>query len=240
MRRLPVVALGLSLGCTPKQITEVTLSGKAFDGPVSIDGVFGSVTTATIDGATFGEANTNSDGRFAVPAPAGQPAAVIVNSEDHAPTAFLVGIGTADLTAPSGSIWGRRASVLDELRAEFSDCPDALTADSTALEGVVRLDLGQTDEGDDALPSVTTAEVQVYDSSGTVLDACYLDDDGVYSEEATVTGQTGRFAVFGAEPGLVEVYIAYDANGYTVATTFLAWLPTAGTAPFYPALVPLQ
>ena len=239
-RTVPAVAaLALLCGCPPKPITEVQLSGTIFDGPDSIDGVAGAnVDIRTYDGALFDSTTANSQGRFSITVPADQPLFVVVgDTEDHVPTSFTVNIGTVDAQAPTGALWARRASVLAEVQHDFTGCGLADDAPTT-VEGDVRLYLGDVEESDQ-LPIVTTASVLGNTGEGTLLGACYLDDDGNSDPSRGETGDTGRYAIFGLPEGPTTLTVTYDNGDSSGSVDLLVYVPDGGTVPQYPTLVPI-
>ncbi len=233
------VCLCLALAsCIPKPIEEVELVGKVYDGPDAVTPISGAtIAVHTIDGAKYGQSKSNSSGRFSMTVPAGQPAFLVISSNDHIPTAHTVNIGTFDVSAPDGVLWARRSTENDDLITAFDGC-EGLARGTENIEGEVRLYLGDVEE-EDEVPLVTTAELRIEDSAGNVWDACYLDDTGESAPDATVTGATGRFAVFGAAPGPAVVDIAYETESRTIETSLLVYIPEGGTAPLRPAYVPL-
>ena len=78
-----------------------------------------------------------------------------------------------------------------------------------------------------------------YNSAGDDYPGCYLDDAGKPSASATVTGQTGRFAVFGAEAGTLTLSLTFEVVPGTPSTPngYYVLAEAGGAAPYYPALV---
>jgi hypothetical protein len=232
-------ALVFLCGCPPKAITNVQLSGTIFDGPDSIDGVAGAnVEVLTVDGSLFDATTTDAQGRFSLAVPAAQPLFLIVGDTDvHVPTSFTVNIGTVDAQAPVGSLWARRASVLEEVQANFTGCGLADAAPTT-VEGDVRLYLGDVNESDE-LPVVTTAKIFGDDGGGSLLGACYLDDAGNSDPAMGETGETGRYGIFGLTSGVVTLTVTYDNDDVGASIDLLIYVPEGGTVPLYPTLVPI-
>ena len=237
--RKSMILLGLGLtACPPKTITEVTLDGRVFDGPDSIDGVPGAtVELRTVDGALFQTVTADDEGRFSIQSPTGQPIFMVTNGFDHVPTSFTFNVGSVDMAVPSGVVWARRAPILDTIQEEFSGCNTAGSA-RTTIEGDVRIYLGPVNE-DEELPIVTTALVYIDNQDGTLDAACYLDDAGQSDPEANVTGATGRYALFDANDGPQVLTVTYDADGATITNELLIYVPDGGTVPLYPTLVSL-
>jgi len=239
MRSLLILPLALLASCVPKPITQVKVSGTVFDGPDSIDPVAGStVEVRSFDGALFDSTTADTSGRFTVNAPASEPAFMVVNGDLHVPTSFTVNIGTADVTVPAHAIWARRASVLDTHHADFTGCDDAESA-SRSIEGEVRLYLGTIDEPGSE-PLVNTALVYFEGDDGSLINGCYLDDVGTSDPDATLTGETGRYAIIDPPVGPGVFTVAYDANGTQLYNELLLYVPEGGTVPIYPTYVPIQ
>lgn len=240
MRRLllsTAALLGLS-ACPPKPITEVVLRGRIHDGPESIDGVAGgTIEVRTVDGAIFSSATADAAGDFSIEAPPAQPVFLVTNGADHVATSFTVNVGSLDVDVPDNAVWARRASVLAEVQADFTGCGTADSATST-VEGLVRLYLGDVAE-DDQLPVVSTARILGDDGSGVLRTACYLDADGDSDPTASETGETGRYGLFGLDPGPAVLTVEYDAEGTAISTELLLYVPEGGTVPLYPTLVPI-
>jgi hypothetical protein len=221
----------------------VLLSGVVFDdlhdqaSPISE----ATITTLGPDyGDAIGEATSDGRGWFEVEVIAGGPMYVTVEAEGSLATGFAGMADIADFEVADGAVWARSESDMDEIRAEFDGCP-SLDQPGGVIEGEVRVYLpGYEIEGDE-WPLSATAYVNALDSSGAQpTTTCYLDDDGFYSEEAEVTGSTGRFAVFGSPTGAVTLQVGYSVDGELVwATTYYVHVPEQGTAPLYPLYVEL-
>lgn len=238
MRLTLLLPCAVLAGCPVKPITEVGLTGTVFDGPDSIDGVANaSVETRTFDGELFDASVADPYGQFTVLAPAGQPAYMVVSGPDHIPTSFAVNIGTVDMVVPERAIWARRRSVQEALFAEFDGCSPTDTT-TPVIEGEVRLYLGEVDNPGSE-PLVTTAVAYVETTDGDLHTGCYLDDAGVSDPDSTITGESGRYAIFGAPVGPAELTLTYDATDTQLATTLYVYVPEGGTVPGYPAYVAL-
>ena len=239
MRRLLVLLpLPVLVGCPVKPITEVTLTGTVFDGPDSLDGVAsGTVEVRAFDGTVVDSTTADASGQFSITAPAGQPAFMVVAGPDHIPTSFTVNIGTVDMAVPDQIIWARRASIHDDIVADFEGCPPD-SVGGGMLEGEVRLYLGDIDDPGSE-PLVTTAVAYIDDDAGSLVNACYLDEGGASDPSATVTGGTGRYAIPGAPEGPTVLVVTYDSGDTLVRTEALVYVPEGGTVPGYPTYVSL-
>jgi hypothetical protein len=79
--------------------------------------------------------------------------------------------------------------------------------------------------------------VTIIGSDAVTLTTCYLDDDGVYDPDATVTGSQHRFAAFGLPEGPLEVEVTWDAGDEQAPIDTYAYTVAAdGIVPMYPAL----
>lgn len=234
---LPLVLLPLT-ACPVKPITEVGLTGTVFDGPASIDGVANAnVEVRSWDGTLFDATVADPYGQFTIMAPAGQPAFMVVGGPDHVPTSFTVNIGTVDMVVPEQVIWARRASVHEALFTEFAGCSPEPPG-GAVIEGEVRLYLGDVDE-QGAEPLVTTGVVYVENEAGELQSGCYLDNAGTSAPDASLTGETGRYAIFNAPVGPAQLTVTYDTTESLTSTDLLVYVPEGGTVPGYPTYVAL-
>ena len=204
------------------------------------EGVVAGAEIDVYDGSTqeFSHATADGDGAVTLELPFGGASFLILHADGHVPTSFSLAPFYEDSSLPDAVLWMRSESALTALEDEFGpSCPNIETADGVLLEGEVRLFIDGQDLDD--LPLVTTASVTAYDGDGVAYPGCYLDDAGKPSASATTTGQTGRFAVFGAEAGTLLLELNFEVgkdieeptNGYYVVAE------AGGTAPYYPALV---
>ena len=230
-----VMVTGL-MGCLS---SEALLSGVLTDAmgggtPVAGAAVVGRDTT----GMRYSEASTADDGSFELALPTGQVFYLHAEAEGFAPTSFTGMMGTDPIELGEGVVWLRQEADLEAVRAEFAGCaPESLGPDVGVLEGEVRLYVAPQ-QAVETLPLVTTATVTVYTNAGVAYGGCYLDDDGESSPEAVITGETGRFAVFGVAEGPVSVLIEYDYGGDAPHEDWYTFfVPAGGVVPLYPALV---
>lgn len=234
-RALPL----LMAGCFTIPDT-VTLSGTVLAGAESSEGVAGA-TVASRDANVelVDQATTDMSGAFSIQVAIDQPFFLDIEAAGAVPTAFAGQVGGADITVADGTLWVRTPDDVALLEEEFAGCPALDDADeqSGIIEGVVYLGgyLAQTDSGE---RKITTATITAYTPDGTAHPACYLDDDGNSAPDATVTGATGRFAIFGVPSGAISVKSVYTTtDGAQVTDWFYEWLPAGGVAPLYPAWV---
>jgi hypothetical protein len=187
----------------------------------------------------FSHATADDQGKVTLDLPFGGASFMIVHADGDVPTSFSLGPFYEDSTLPDSVLWTRSEGSYAAIEEAFGpSCPNMEKSDDgVLLEGEVRLFIDGQDL--DTLPLVTTANVTAYDSQDGAYEGCYLDDKGKPSSSATVTGQTGRFAIFGAGAGTLFLEVSFDLaegideppNGYYVVAE------AGGAAPFYPALV---
>ena len=226
------------LACAPEAVT-VTISGQVDDipGGGGIGVAQAAVSTTDGLGDPIDAATADAQGRFTANLLPSAPFTLEVQGEDTLPTVFAGLAGLDDLQVPDGFVFTRTAAAIEALRADHAGCPTA-TAAGAVVEGEARVFINIDPADYDTLPLVTTATVTVTDADGVDHAACYLADDGSADPAATVTGATGRFAVFGLPAGLATVSVVYtvDAEVSDLAT-FDIHLPADGVAPLYPLFV---
>jgi hypothetical protein len=186
---------------------------------------------------SFGHATADADGRVTLDLPFGGASFLILHADGYAPTSYSLGPFFEDGSLPDGALWLRSDASLQALEGSFaSACDSAGTGAGVTLEGEVRLYIDGQDL--DTLPLVTTATVQAYDTEGDVYAACYLDDAGKPSADATQTGETGRFAIFGAEAGTLTLEVVFEfAKDVAPSNFYFVVAEDGGAVPYYPALV---
>jgi hypothetical protein len=232
--------LMLGLGCVEPLIEEVSLSGTLTE---SAESTSAPVTDGTVAALTLWEeetdcTTTNASGEFSLRVPASSSFYVQTSAPGRISTTFTGWSGIEDLEIDPGVLWVRDADELDAIRSEFEGCEGA-EAEGGIIEGEVRVYLPVEAELNE-LPLVTTATISAMDASSESISACYLDDDGLSDPTAEITGETGRFAIFGLEPGTVWLTVAYTVtDGMEEESEYPLYMPSNGTAPMYPVLVDL-
>lgn len=242
--RLLLAAAALTVAaCEPDKRMGV-LTGVITDGP--------DVESATIDGArvrTFNKSGkqlddvtSNGDGAFQAATPWGGTFFIEVDDGD-VPTAFSAIAQYGSVEGGPGDLWARSQGELDGLRATYDQCPTVDDAGGV-IEGEVRVYL-PVNELDD-LPEITTAVVTATGADGTVYDACYLNDLTQSEPDLPWTGETGRFAIFGVKPGIVDIDIDYwvpnstgeidtsNTDTLVETPTLPIRMPENGASPHYP------
>ena len=232
--------LMLGLGSIEPLIEEVTLSGTLTESDDSTSAPIsdGTITTFTLWEEETDCTTTNGSGEFSLRAPASSSFYVQASAPGRFSTTFTGWSGIEDLETEPGVLWVRDADELDAIRADFDGCAGA-DAEGGIIEGEVRVYLPVEAEVEE-LPLVTTASVSAIDSSDETITACYLDDDGLSDPTAEITGETGRFALFGIAPGTVWLTVTYTVTeGMEEESEYPLYMPFNGTAPMYPVLVDL-
>jgi hypothetical protein len=218
----------------------VAMSGAVSDAPYDEGSPVGGAAlevTALVDEAltVIDDQTGGDDGTFAVSVPAGEAFFLEVSADGFVPTAFSGVAGIQDFAAPEGYPWMVSVAGLDTLRADFAACP-TVAAEGAVVAGEVRVNTAETAYA--SMPLVSTGTVRVFDGDSNEYAACYLDDAGDSSADATETGATGRFAVFGVPTGGIVVDVRYTDPGGTVPVELYQFLaPEGGVVPLYPALV---
>ena len=226
----------LTLACLPDStlMTGAVMSAAEDGSPVPD-------TTVTIrTGASGSEWDTtvsDSSGAFEVEVPTHSLFYFAAQADGFAHTVFTGVAGDEPVEVVDGELWMRTDDDLQTLKTEFGDCA-AGAVEGGVIEGEIRLMVISSEEDADTLPLVTTAAILAYSESGVPYTACYLDDEGVASADAAITGETGRFAIFGVPAGVISVQIRYDYGGPEEQEDwYQVYMPDNGTVPMWPALV---
>lgn len=225
------------LACQPKLNEEVVVSGEVYAGRAEGSAPLGGAALRTHNLYTEEVDRTEADaqGRFEILAPPIDQFFFTIEAEGFVPTSLSAAVGTTDTTAPTGAVWARSLADHEAALAPFAACPGA-DAPGGVIEGEVRVYLGDTVQGADELPLVTTASLFAEDTNGRIAAPCLLDDEGLYDPEAMVTGQTGRFAMFGLSPGIAALRLSYTIDDVPVPEQYTkVMVPEGGVAPLYPA-----
>lgn len=235
-----VVATTLFLAACPAQ--ETLIRGRAENARGRPD-VFWPLPQGTIaiygqEGDAYASTTTDLSGNFRTFGPSGQTVFATVTGTDLATSSFT-GITGAANAGPlvvaldehqDSPLYGVLLSDIDALRAEFEGCPGVDDAGGIVF-GEVRV-IGITDPVTDEEPLVTTAEASMVGVSDQEFAACYLNDAGdAYDPDALVTGETGRFAIFGVPAGLWTLSVSYSAFVESNVETFSqVFVPEADVA----------
>jgi hypothetical protein len=195
-----------------------------------------SVTFVDETGVVLDAVEAGSDGVFRARVPAGLEVFAEIRAEGYATTTFpgVTGLEPT-FTVEDHALYGVTVEARDAFVAQYEGCPGAADGGPIVM-GEIRLyglvdDLGVS-------PIVTTGVAGVGQVGG-----CYLDADGLrYEPKAAETGSSGVFAVFGAEPGVGVLDVAYQPfTDVWSVEDYRLWLPDEDgvVSPWYPAWVEL-
>lgn len=219
---------------------DVTIRGRVFaahDSEVGLADV--SVRFAGSPTDPYTTVTADADGVFSALVPPGSALHVDIEGQGTIPVSFSGSSGYDEVfEVPDGVFFGVPPEEEAAWRADFAGCPRA--DEPGMVFGVVRLQLSADPQNDGGNPIELNGFALVEDQDGVSYDACYLDDDGVYAPEARVTGESGRFVVFGVEGGPLRVVIGRRlTDTASVITESLVYVPSGGAVSYQPAIVPL-
>lgn len=225
------------LACDPAT-TEVNLSGivqdAPFNGGAPVEGA--ALETRNRDAEVTGEATSDETGAFSVTVDSGVPFFLTLSHPDLVSSGFSGVAGLEDFEAGTGYPWMPTPTWVEELRAEHAACPGAVLEGGIVV-GEVRAGVSELDDVNQ-WPVLSEVTVEVLDSEGTVHTGCYLDDAGESVADATGTGGTGMYAVFGVAGGAVNVMITVErSSGDDGTDVFEFILPDDGLVPIFPSVV---
>ena len=191
-------------------------------------------TTELIDQDTSGP-----EGFFSVMATRGAPLYLHLQAEGYVDTMIWGSTGQEDLKVERGVVWLQTPEAAAEVETLFAGCPGI--GEGATIEGELRANVYGYDVVDGEWPLVAVGRVQVSTEDGTELSTCYLDDEGLaYNPDATETGQTGRFAIFGVPEGRVQVHTEMGSDGQDLSSQdYVGWMSEGSVLPLYPLYVPL-
>lgn len=227
-----------AMGCSPQT---VTVAGRVMVDFQSED-VVGGAHVALYDEtfALVSETDADADGVFFVEAPERAIIHLVVSGDGLAPAAFPGESGDAPgFEVPNGQIFAVTEAQLAQQRADFAGCDGAETGDGVVF-GTTYLAVPAADVTD-AGP-VDSAFAYVEDMEQTQkIDACYLDDLGVaVAPDAELTGDTGRFAIFGVVDGPWVLTLGRRSSDTSSRVGRRAiFVPEGGVVAQLPAKVPL-
>lgn len=238
-RSLACLALALA-GCTntPEHV-RLTASIRADVAEAS--GPFADATVNVLDesGARYGEAVTGADGELVTRVPPSAVFHLVIDGADHVPASFSGQSGVSDrFKVEDGLLHGVTTAEFATWTDRFAGCPGvgepggAVIAEPRVAELV---------DDDGVHPTVNAAVAEIWDprSGEVIATACYLDDAGeAWDPDATLTGESGLFAIFGVPEGewVLSVGLEVLPGSYTWDDTVI-YLTDGGVAPRFPAWV---
>ena len=235
MRPVIVLSLLLLSACSPN---EVTVKGVVFSSYDSMDERLSSarVTIFDEDGTKFDTARADAKGNFEAQAPEGEYIHADISAEGFETASFTGVSGLSDVyRVEDGMLYGFSTEQRDEWETLFAGCP-GLGSNGGVVLGEIRM-LELTDNGEH--PLVSGVAEGVSRNQKKTWKACYLDDEGVaYAPDATTAGASGRFAVFGIEPGtrILTVGWEYIPDVWSYSDTYVR-ITEDGVAPRFPSWV---
>lgn len=223
--------LALAVGCTrPPDL--VNISGQVADGRGEDAEAIPEVMVRTFDNVLYEVDSVVADGRgwFEAQVVANSDMYIEVSAPGYATAGFAGIAPTVGTAIEFGGLWTTSDAEMAIVDAAFDGCAQ----EGALVEGEVRLSVqGFSPEDGQDWPLATTGWAQAFDSQGNSYPACYLGEDGVYDPEATATGQTGRFAVYGAPTGPVTLEVGYDVAEQTSSQLFYIFVPEDGVVSLY-------
>ncbi len=220
----------------------VLVKGTVVDGPKPTDSpVPGAALVLRDDeGSVFDSDDGNANGAFRMLAPKGSNIFIDIKAAGMVETSFFGVSGLADvLQLNDGDVHTFSVASRDEWTALFAGCPGADDPSGAATLGEVRIfDLVDPVSGEP--PLVIDATVRILDVFGEeVAIACYLNESGLaYEPASTVTGLSGRFAIFGLSQGFFVIEVSYPvATIYLESQSYPIWLNGGGVSPRFPLYI---
>lgn len=231
---VPLLLAATACGERTVEVSGTVLENR-FDGAdVLVDG---SVTVLGPTGEVYSQTTTDSSGEFEALAPAGETVYALVGGEGLATASFVGTTGVRDsLAIEQGTLYGFEADELAEWEERFAGCAGVGEGGGVVLGEIRVWDLV---DDDGQSPLVTTGYAVVQTVEGETYEACFLDDEGVaWDPDASRSGETGVFALFGVPEGVHDMLIGYDVyEGVDYVRYLPVYVPEAGLAPHFPAWV---
>ena len=131
---------------------------------------------------------------------------VIASSDEHPPTSFTGYSGEGEYAVPNGTLWLRTLRKSPPLPVDFTTCPETEETGTGFIEGEAKLYISGTPVSD--LPNLTTATASAEQNETMTYEGCYLptiDEESGETIESTMTGTSGKYAIFGVSEGLTKL-----------------------------------
>lgn len=181
----------------------------------------------------YDKGETGADGSFEVLGPRGETIYAEIGGQGMVRAGFVGAVGQGPFDVPDGELFAWEVDRMDDLRARFGDCG---VPDGPVIHGEIRL-FGAGGPSD--APLMPTGFARLL-TDGDPIEACYLDAVGeTWEPEATLTGPTAQYAIFGVEPGIHTLQYGYYLDDFPVEHAIEVYVPDQGIAAQFPAWVDL-
>lgn len=226
----------LTLACLPNP-EAVSLSGQVLSSQYAESGASG-VRVESMDPtlSPFAETTTDDNGEFSVEVQASGVYHLHFSGDGIVTTAFAGIVGQSDIALSSGSVFVRTESEVAALRDMHENCPSA-SEPGGVIEGVVEFPLTSDVTGEAVIAESAVVRASLNDAADYTT--CVLDDEGESVATEGQVGATGRFAIFGVEPGAVTIEFVQAIGDKTLTNYGFVLMPEDGIAPFHPATIDL-
>jgi len=231
-----MIAMLLGFGCLPTLSSQISgtiedSSGNAIPNP--------EIRVYDYRGEELSQLSGNEEGQFEAELPPYSSIFFVVSAEGYEASSFAGFSGEGTFSVDDGTLWLRNASEIQTIRSDFSSCA---IDEGVLVDGEVRLGLSNDITVDS--PTITTASIATVDGEEDGFTACYLptfDEETQEEIPSELTGDSGRFALFGLEPGVhtLGFSVIYE-NDRTEEYELIVFAPETGNVPLYPILIPLE
>ncbi len=224
------------LACLPDPST-VVLSGQVLASQYAESGAADiHVAAMDTDLEMISETTTDQNGQFSIDVPASGVYHLHLSGTDMITTAFSGVVGQKDIELPEDSLFIRSEEEVAAIRSLHGNCPTSGVSGGI-IEGVVEFPLTSDTTGEAIVAENAMVSASLNDA--VPYTACVLDDDGESVEDGQQVGTTGRFAIFGVDPGVITIEIQQEIADKSLTNYGFALMPESGIAPVHPALIDL-
>jgi hypothetical protein len=235
MRR---VLMGTVVAATACAVPSLDMTGRLQAAADDVVGVGGAeVVVRTFDTSPWSSVRTNVAGDFSIPVPVQAEIFVEFRADGVAsPIAFGGTTGVADpFSVPLGTFFVVDYEEEADLRDRFAGCPDV------EAPGMITGDVRILVSGDPLLdPLDPSASVRVELDDGTLIEACYLNEEGTaYDPGATTVGPAGVFAIFGVQGKPFTLVPRRVVGEASVQERYRGFVPEDGVFSERPVYLPL-
>ncbi len=223
-------------GCLPTMSASITGTIEDSSGSPISDPL---IEIRAWDGTLLTEVTGESNGTFTVDLPPFQEFFVIASKEGYPKTSFTGYSGEGQYPVPSGTLWLRSENEVETALRDYEECfSTEYFSGFGVIEGLAKLYI--SGENTDNLPEITTATAHISINEESGIEGCYLpqiSEDGE-TVSSTVTGDSGRYAIFGIEEGPHELVISVEVDGSSFDYPYLVYVTEGGITPMIPTLIP--